>query len=78
MNSQTNIVNILEQKFNKVLLTRQELAEVLTVSIGTVTNLIKDKKISYIKFGNTKTSSIRFNIVDVAEFLATSAKEVER
>jgi excisionase family DNA binding protein len=61
MNSQTNIINMLEQKFNKVLLTRQELAEVLTVSIGTVTNLIKEKKIPYIKFGDTKTSTIRFN-----------------
>jgi excisionase family DNA binding protein len=78
MNSQTNIINILEQKFNKVLLTRQELAEILTVSIGTVTNLIKDKKIPYVKFGNTKTSSIRFNIVDVAKWIATSAEEVEK
>ena len=78
MNSQINIINILEQKFNKVLLTRQELAEVLTVSIGTVTNLIKDKKIPYIKFGDTKTSTIRFNITDVAKWMATSVEEVEK
>ena len=73
------ILQILIEKYNKVTLTKSEVAEELGLSLRTIDNIIKDAIIlpMPLKIGNSKNSPIRFNIADIAEFIAkTNDKEV--
>lgn len=62
--------NPLKQRFQKDMINRQDLSEYLEVSIGTISNLIKDKKLPYIKLG-TGTSTIRFDVNAIQEWIDT-------
>lgn len=76
-----NILKILNEKYNSLLITKSQLAEIMNCSLSTIDNLLKEGKNipTPIKFGEGKNSSIRFNIVDVAEFLSVKAiEEVSR
>ncbi|MFA6144162.1 MAG: hypothetical protein WCW84_05115 [Sulfurimonas sp.] len=80
MSAQAKILSMLEEKYGSILLTKKDLSQVMGCSLSTIDNLLKiGKNIpKHIKFGDAKNSSIRFCNIDVAEFLATSAKEVEK
>ncbi len=70
MQSQINTLTMLEKRFNKDMLNRKEVAEFLNVSMGTITNLVKDKQIPYIKFGSaSKTSTIRFEVTAISNWI---------
>lgn len=70
MSSRTNTLAMLAKRFNKDMLNRKEVAEFLDVSIGTITNLVKDKQIPYIKFGSaSKTSTIRFEVTAISDWI---------
>ena len=60
--------NTMKQRFQKDMLKREDLAEYLDVSIGTISNLVRDKKIPYIKLGGA-TSTIRFDATAISEWL---------
>lgn len=73
MDSKINIQDILEKRFNKNMLNRNDMAEYLGVSLGTITNLVKDNQIPYIKFGTaSKTSTIRFEINAISRWIDTN------
>lgn len=73
MHSQIKIQDNLEKRFNKSMLNRNEIAEYLDVSLGTITNLIKDNQIPYIKLGTaSKTSTIRFEISAISQWIYSS------
>ena len=75
MHLHANIQAGLEKRFNKSMLNRKEMAEFLSVSLGTITNLIKDEKIPYLKLG-VATSTIRFDVVSIAQWVeGMSTKE---
>lgn len=80
MSSQEKILSMLEEKYGSILLTKNDLAQVMGCSLSTIDNLLKigTNIPKHIKFGESKNASIRFCNTDVAEFLATSAKEVEK
>ena len=60
--------NTLKQRFQKDMLRREDLAEYLDVSIGTISNLVRDEKVPYIKLGGA-TSSIRFDAIAISEWI---------
>ncbi len=66
------ILEILLEKYNKVTLTKQELADELGFSLRTIDNMMKDRVIlpKPLKIGFAKNSPVRFNIIDIAEFIA--------
>lgn len=69
MELQVTILQVMEKVFeNKILLTKRDVAYALGVSVGTVTNLVKEEKIPYIKFGG-KASNIRFDIAAIATWI---------
>ena len=78
-NTKSLIQQDLQKKYNKTTLTKREYAKEIGVSISTVdAYLAKDEGIpKYIKLGNSKNSKVLFNIVDVADFLANGATNVE-
>ena len=69
MELQVTILQVMEKVFeNQVLLTKKDVAYALGVSVGTVTNLVREEKIPYIKFGG-KASNIRFDITAIATWI---------
>ena len=73
--SQINILEVLQMMFDyKAILKSSEVAGALGVSSGTLSNLVKENKIPYLKFGESKTSSIRFDIVAIAKWIESSMK----
>ena len=77
---QVSMLSTLQNTYeNKPLLKSNNVAEILDVSLGTVTNLVKGNKIPYIKFGDAKSSTIRFDIVAIAKWLEdkNSVKDIE-
>lgn len=74
MNEKNNILDILQDKYDdKILLSSSDVAEILGVSQGTVTNMVKGNKLPYLKFGDAKTSTIRFNIVAIARWIESKS-----
>jgi len=60
--------NPLKQRFQKDMIDRKDLSEYMEVSIGTISNLIRDKKIPYIKLG-TGPSTIRFDVHAISRWI---------
>lgn len=63
---------ILKNRFNKLLISKNELAQLLNVSTTSIENRIqkRNNSPSYIKLGDgSTTSTIKFSIVDVARYL---------
>ena len=74
MNENINILNILQDKYSEqILLSSSDVAEILGVSQGTITNMLKGNKLPYLKFGDAKTSTIRFDIVAIARWLESKS-----
>lgn len=71
------ILQILREKYNKITLTKQEVADELGLSLRTIDKLISEGNIlpEPIKIGPKKNSSIRFNIADVANYIDTTMGE---
>ena len=70
-NAQT-IYTSLQEKYGKLVLSKQELAMELDVGLSTVSKMMSDGMglPNYRKVGVAKNSRVVFPIVDVAEFLA--------
>lgn len=72
-----NILKYLLRDYNKLIISKKELANILKVSESTINNYIsKNQGIpKYKKLGESKNSKIIFNLIDVAEFLAQKKEE---
>lgn len=70
-NTNQKIMETLEKKY-PMFLTKKDLAEIMSCSLSSINNLLKDSANApkRIKFANTKNSSVRFLNSDVADFLA--------
>lgn len=70
MDAKKTMLNVLQSNYDgKILLHSSDVSELLGVSQGTVTNMVKGNRIPYLKFGDAKTSTIRFDIVALAHWL---------
>jgi len=71
MDNRKIILEMLEKRFNSFYLTKKQLAEVMSCSLSTIDNLLKNEINipRHVKFGKGNKSSIRFTIVDIADFL---------
>ena len=70
MDSLTSTHAVLKNKYRKDMLKNKEIAEFLDVSIGTITNMVNDNKIPYLKLGSgSKTSTIRFEVSAIAQWI---------
>lgn len=73
------ILQMLKDMFpNQITLNKKEVSGVMGISLSTLDNYIARgyKLPKYIKMGNSKNSVVRFNIVDVAKFLANAQVKV--
>jgi len=70
------LCNYLSDKYKKLTLNKAELANEMGMSQSSINNYIsKGYGIpNYRKIGNSKNASVRFNIIDVAEFLSQTIK----
>ena len=59
-------------KYERTTITRQELANELSVSLSLIDKLIASGNIlpQTIKLGTSARSTVRFNIIDIAQFLS--------
>lgn len=75
-NPQTELIyQDLKSRYNKATLNKKELANEMTCSISTIDlNISKGIGPSYLKMGTAKNATIRFNIIDVAEYLSQTIK----
>ena len=72
-------LNRLEKIFeSKQMLNKDDIAEYLDVSISSVSNLMMNENLSYIKLGNGKKSSVRVYVEDFAEYLSSVDVKDER
>ena len=72
MNLQSQTINMLKNIFeDKILLTKEEVSNVLGISLSSVNNYItlSNNPLKYIKLGRTKRSAIRIRIEDLAHFI---------
>ena len=69
-----NLFNLLYNKYNKSTLIKKEFAHELGVSVGSLDRLVINKADfpKPIKLGTANSSSVRFNIIDVAEYLTSN------
>ena len=65
------IMDELKKLYDDMFLTKAQLAKVLNLSVGTLSNKMSEGSIDskYIRLGNTMQSPVRFPIVYVAEYL---------
>ncbi|WP_152183446.1 helix-turn-helix transcriptional regulator [Sulfurimonas indica] len=70
------IYNSLYEKYGKVALSKQELAQELGMGLSTVSKLMAEGYglPNYIKVGNSKNSRVLFPIDEVAKFLAQTVE----
>ena len=71
MKNKITTVDLLENRYNKVLLSIKETADALGVSRSSVNNYINLEihPLKCIKLGGTKKSALRIKIVDLASFI---------
>lgn len=67
----TTLLNIDKKFNNKVLLERDDICNLLSISNSTLTSLIKNGKIPFIKFGTSRKATIRFNSSDIAFWISS-------
>jgi len=73
MDTKNQIIDMLQKKYNVFMLTKKQLAEVMSLSLSSIDNMLandRSKLPKFIKMGVGSRSSIRFNITDVAQFIA--------
>lgn len=75
-NPQTELTYLdLKSRYKKVTLTKKDLAIEMSCSTSTIDlNISKGLGPNYIKMGTSKNASVRFNILDVAEYLTQTIK----
>jgi len=68
--------NYLKEKYKKATLKKSELANEMSISLSSINNYIaRGYGIpNYSKIGQSKNAIIRFNIIDVAEFLSQTTE----
>ena len=73
------ILEILLDKYGKVTLTKKEVADELGFSLRTIDSMMKDGVIlpTPLKIGRAKNSPVRFNIIDISEFIAGAIEDME-
>ena len=65
----------LSDKYKKLTLNKSELANEIGISESSINlNISKGLGPNYIKLGTSKNASVRFNIIDVAEYLSQTVK----
>ncbi len=64
--------NNLQDKYRRVTLTKKEVATELGLSLRTIDSMIKDGSVlpKPLKIGNGKNAPVRFNIIDIANFIS--------
>lgn len=72
LNTSTAILQSLQEKYNKVALSKQELANELGLGLSTVSKFMADGigLPNYKKIGHAKNSRVIFPLINVAEFLS--------
>ncbi|WP_418641137.1 pyocin activator PrtN family protein [Sulfurimonas sp. ST-27] len=72
MTNTEQYMNLLYKKYNKMQLTRKEVAEVLEISLTSLDTLITNNTlpIRYRRIGNSQKARYIFPILEVANFLA--------
>ena len=75
-NNRTAILQSLQEKYNKVALSKQELAHELGLGLSTVSKFMSDGigLPNYKKIGTAKNSRVIFPLINVAEFLADTVE----
>ena len=68
-------LNLLTKKYNKVALSRKEIAEVLNISLSSVESLLTKEQmpIRYKRVGKSQKAKYAFPIIEVANYLAFAA-----
>ncbi|MCK5111676.1 MAG: helix-turn-helix domain-containing protein [Arcobacteraceae bacterium] len=74
----TDILNVLVQKYNRTMLTKQNFADELGVSLSTIDKLIAKGNIlpTPVKIGTTKNATIRYAITDIADFITSNTEDI--
>lgn len=75
MEDYSKMLQVLKETFpKKITLSKKEVSSIMGISLSTLDNYMARgyKLPQYIKLGNSKNSIVRFNIIDVAKFLATN------
>ena len=73
MDNENKIIEMLEQKYKAFLLTKKQLAEILSLSVSGIDNLLaknSDNLPEHIKMGDSAKSSIRFSVISIANYLS--------
>ena len=68
----SHILEVLIKKYNKATLTKNEVAQELGLSLRTIDNMIQKKMVlpKPLKIGDSKNAPVRFNIVEIAKYIA--------
>jgi len=76
LNTSTAILQGLQEKYNKVALSKQELANELGLGLSTVSKFMADGigLPNYKKIGHAKNSRVIFPLINVAEFLSDTVE----
>lgn len=72
MDSENKIIEMLEKKYKTFLLSKKQLAEIMSLSISGIDNLLandSNKLPKHIKMGQGNKSAIRFSSISIARFL---------
>jgi len=71
MDTYEKTIGVLATRYKQIMLSKENFAEIMNVSIGTVDKWIASNQNipKYIKLGEAKNASIRFNITEVASYL---------
>lgn len=73
MGNENKIIEMLEKKYKSFLLTKKQLAEILSLSVSGIDNLLARKSENlpeHIKMGQGAKSSIRFSVISIARYLS--------
>jgi predicted site-specific integrase-resolvase len=60
------------------LLNKEDVCEILDIHVQTLNTYMKDGLLPYVKLGNHKQSSVRFNATDVSKLISNQTKQNER
>ncbi len=72
MDSENKIIEMLEKKYKTFLLSKKQLAEIMSLSISGIDNHLandSNKLPKHIKMGQGNKSAIRFSVISIARFL---------
>lgn len=69
----SELLNLIFKKYNKLTLTRKELADELSISLSSLDNLLQNNQlpIRYLRLGESQKAKYAFPIQEVSNFLET-------